>query len=142
MTRWFVLPALVLLIPIGALAQGINLSPIQSLIGAVASVLRAVVPVLVTLGLAVFLWGLVRYLWGSGAEPDLKNAKQLMMWGLVILFVMVSVWGIIDLMQLALGINKNATGRAPQILYQGSGNTSVPYTGSTGCPLGTPGCYQ
>lgn len=127
-------------IPAEALAQGLNLSPIESLVGSVAGLLRMVIPVLVTLGLAVFLWGLVRYLWGTGTEPDLNNAKLLMKWGLVILFVMVSVWGIIDLMQRALNIDKNATGRAPQIEY-GSGNRSVPYTTPGGCVLGTPGCY-
>ena len=119
-------------LPIAASAQTINLSPVASLIGAVAGIIGALVPILVTLALAVFLWGLVKYLWGSGSEPDIKGAKQLMKWGLVTLFVMVSVWGIIELMQGALGINKNAQGKAPQILYQGTTNWSgsnpaVPY---------------
>jgi hypothetical protein len=103
----------------------LNLSPIASLIGAIGRIVGAVVPVLVTAALAVFLWGLVRYLWGGGSKPDIEGAKDLMKWGLVVLFVMVSVWGIVDLMQSALNINKNATGKAPQILYTGgSGGTT------------------
>lgn len=103
----------------------LNLSPLVSLISALAKVVGMLVPVLVTMGLAVFLWGLVKYMWGSGAGPEIDKAKTLMKWGLVILFVMVSVWGIIALMQAALGINANATGKAPQIIYPGTGNSSA-----------------
>lgn len=121
----------------------LNLSPLSSLIGAVASIVGSLVPILVTLGLVVFLWGLVRYLWSKGGKADIENAKNLMKWGLVTLFVMVSVWGIIDLMQSALNINKNAEGRAPRIIYPGSGGynsvndtysgyNTVDYKGSPG----------
>lgn len=117
--------SLLALVPLAASAQKLNLSPLESIIGAVAAVIGTLIPILVTLGLAVFLWGLVRYLWGGGSEPEINNAKVLMKWGLVILFVMVSVWGIIDFMQRALNLDKNATGKAPQIQYSGSqGNFS------------------
>ena len=121
-----VLPLLTLAgLPLVSFAQSLNLSPIASLLGAIASIIGALVPILVSLGLAVFLWGLVRYLWGAGGKAKIDDAKKLMKWGLITLFIMVSVWGIIDLMQSALGINKNATGKAPQILYTGgsSGGT-------------------
>jgi hypothetical protein len=104
-------------LPLAASAQSLNLSPIASLIGAVAAIIGALVPVLITLALVVFLWGLVKYLWGKDGKAQIDDAKKLMKWGLITLFVMVSVWGIIDLMQTAFGINKNAQGRAPQILY-------------------------
>lgn len=117
----------------------INLSPIASLISALAGVVGAIVPVLVTMGLAVFLWGLVKYMWGKGSGPDIESAKVLMRWGLVILFVMVSVWGIISLMQAALGINANATGKAPQILYPGTGGGSGG-SGATACTGGYLDC--
>ena len=119
--------------PSVSFAQSLNLSPIASLIGAIAAVIGTLVPILVTLGLAVFLWGLVKYLWGKGGKADIDGAKKLMKWGLLTLFVMVSVWGIIDLMQRAFNIDKNAQGKAPQIQYNGgdsvwkSGTTPVPY---------------
>jgi hypothetical protein len=47
----------------------------------------------------------------------LAGAKNLMIWGLVSLFVMVSVWGIVRLAQDALGVNPNAGATAPQVLY-------------------------
>ena len=119
-----------------------NLAPLAALLGAIASIVGALVPILVTLALAVFFWGLVRYLWGEKGVLNHEEGKKLMQWGLVTLFVMVSVWGIIDLAQTALNLDKNAQGKAPQIMYPGTSNTAVPYTGSGGCPLGTPGCYR
>ena len=117
------LPALLFALPLMASAQ---MQPLATLIGAVASLVGALVPILVTLAFVVFLFGLVKYLWGKGGKADIDGAKKLMMWGLITLFVMVSVWGIIRLMQSALGVNSNAEARAPGILYPGVGGyTSV-----------------
>ncbi len=116
-------------LPLVSFAQSLNLSPVSKLIGAIAAVIGTLVPILVTLGLVVFLWGLVKYLWGHGGKADIDGAKKLMKWGLLTLFVMVSVWGIIDLMQAAFNIDKNAQGRAPQIQYSGG---SGPLYGSDG----------
>jgi hypothetical protein len=128
-------------LPLVSFAQTLNLSPLQSLIGAIAKIVGAIVPILVTLALVVFFWGLVRYLWGAGGKAGVAKGKSLMLWGLVTLFVMVSVWGIIDLMQSALNIDKNAQGRAPQIMYPGaSGYTSANPAGTNG-PLFGPNGY-
>ncbi len=117
------LSALIWALPLAASAQ---MQPLATLIGAIARLIGALVPILVTLALVVFLFGLVRYLWGSGGKAELSSAKKLMKWGLIILFVMISVWGIIALMQSALGVNRNAEARAPGILYPGVGGyTSV-----------------
>ena len=47
-------------------------------------------------GFFLFLWGLVQFLWNieEGAESD---GKQHMLWGIVGMLIMVSVYGIITL---------------------------------------------
>lgn len=124
MTKKFAyLSALLWALPLAASAQ---MQPLAKLIGAIASLLGALVPILVTLGLVVFLWGLARYLWGKGGKADIEGAKKLIKWGLITLFVMVSVWGIIGLLQTGLGIDRGAKARAPGILFPGAGGyTSV-----------------
>jgi type IV secretion system pilin len=104
-----------LALPLVASAQA--LQPLANLIGAVARIVGALVPILITIALVVFFWGLVRYLWGKEGEAKIKEAKSLMIWGLVTLFVMVSVWGIVRLGQDALGINPNAGAVSPHVLY-------------------------
>ena len=55
-----------------------------------------VVPVLVSLALLVFVWGLAKFIFRLGGdEKAVTEGKNLMIWGLVALFVMVSIWGIL-----------------------------------------------
>lgn len=108
------LSALLLALPLAASAQ--SLQPLANLIGAIARLVGALVPILITLALVVFFFGLVRYMWGHGGKSDVDGAKNLMKWGIVTLFVMVSIWGIVRLAQDALGINPNASVTSPQVL--------------------------
>lgn len=109
------LSALLLAAPAVASAQ--SLQPLANLIGAVARLVGALVPILITLALVAFFWGLIQYLWKGGDKKSVGNGKRLMIWGLITLFVMVSVWGIVRLGQDALGINPNAGATSPQVLY-------------------------
>lgn len=53
--------------------------------------------VVFTLGLFLFLWGLVEFLWHlRNGEVD-RDGKNHMIWGLVGMLIMVSVYGIIAL---------------------------------------------
>jgi CHASE3 domain sensor protein len=63
----------------------------------VNTVLNAVIPMLITLALIYFFWGLIQYI-GSGDESK-EKARDIMIYGILSLFVMVSVWGIIRLLQ-------------------------------------------
>ena len=55
-----------------------------------------VVPVLVSLALLVFVWGLAKFIFRLGGdEKAVTEGKNLMAWGLIALFVMVSIWGIL-----------------------------------------------
>jgi hypothetical protein len=117
MTKKFAyLSALLFTLPLAASAQ--TLQPLANLIGAIARLVGALVPILITMALVAFFWGLVKYLFGTkGGKDDVSSAKSLMIWGLVSLFVMVSVWGIVRLAQDALGVNPNAGATSPQVLY-------------------------
>lgn len=59
--------------------------------------LNALVPMIITIAIIWFFWGLVQYLTKIGEEKS--EAIQHMIWGVVAIFVMVSIWGIIKLLQ-------------------------------------------
>jgi len=61
-------------------------------------VIDTVVPVLIALALLFFLWGLVVFIAQSGNEQATTQGKQKMIWGLIALFVLVSVWGIVNIL--------------------------------------------
>jgi hypothetical protein len=101
-------------LPLIAAAQSFNalpvsnngvgqLTPIKNLVLSLGQIFNFLIPVLIAAALAVFFWGLVKYIWSQG--KDSKAGRQIMTAGLVSLFVMVSVWGIILLAQNALGVS-------------------------------------
>lgn len=83
--------------PIEAQAQ--VATNIQSLIRASGSLIDVLIGVLISLALVIFLWGLARYIFSAGDESRLADAKRLMFWGIIALFVMMSVWGIVLFLQ-------------------------------------------
>jgi hypothetical protein len=59
------------------------------------SIISALVPVVGLLALFFFLWGGFQILFNSGNEQALAEGKKRLLYGVVALFVMVSVWGLI-----------------------------------------------
>jgi len=95
-------------IPIFAHAQNIF-----SLVGGVGLLIRFTTPIVVGLALLGFFWGLVRFIWGGGENRE--QGKNIMIWGIIALFVMISVWGIVRFIQGSLGIDQGPTTDVPFI---------------------------
>lgn len=67
-------------------------------LGLVNTFLNALIGLFITLAIVVFFWGLIKYLTNLTGESG-KEGIQIMLWGVIAIFVMVSVWGIIRLLQ-------------------------------------------
>jgi hypothetical protein len=91
----------------------INTGPIKSILQGVGDLLGMLIPILITIALIVFFWGLIQFFYGGG--KDTSKGRKVMMAGIIGLFVMISIWGIIVLVQEALGVDKNAKPQVPQI---------------------------
>jgi TRAP-type mannitol/chloroaromatic compound transport system permease small subunit len=81
--------------------------------------LGTIVVVLSGLALVVFLWGMVMFIRNSGNEQDQTVGKKRMIWGVVELFVLVSVWGLVQLLQAMFGVNGAATVPEPGVNFAG-----------------------
>lgn len=66
------------------------------LIGKFIGIIEQIMPVLFTLALLFFMWSAVRYVIKSG-EGGAEERSNLL-WGLVGLFVLFSVWGILQIL--------------------------------------------
>ena len=76
---------------------------IKDLIIAVGGLINPLIVILVGAALLVFFWGLAKFIFRVGGdEKAVEGGKRLMIWGLIALFIMMSVWGIIRFMQNAL----------------------------------------
>ena len=63
------------------------------------AVLDPILFVLAALALLFFLWGLAQYIWKSDSEEGRKVGVRHMLWGLAGLVIIVSAWGIVNLIQ-------------------------------------------
>lgn len=53
-------------------------------------------PVLMGLAFLVFVWGLAKFIGKAGDAKSHEEGKNLMKWGIIALFIMLSFWGILE----------------------------------------------
>jgi hypothetical protein len=77
---------------------------LKELIEIFLSLISAALPVLAGLALLVFLWGLAKFIFKVGGdEKAVADGKNLIKWGLLALFILVSFWAIIGFFYEDLG---------------------------------------
>ncbi len=91
-----------LFLPTVALAQSI-----QSVFLLFSNLLNALIGMLITAAIVVFFWGLIKYLLHDGSSEDAHKGVYQMIWGVVAIFVMVSIWGLIALLQRTFQVENN-----------------------------------
>jgi hypothetical protein len=97
----------VLTLPLVAFAAVNNLSDVGSTF--IDIINRILVPVLFALAFIVFIWGAFQtFIWGANSEEVKENGKNLMLWGLIGFFVMVSVWGLVNILTGTITFGNNA----------------------------------
>lgn len=94
-----------LALPMVAFAQLDNVENIATSIGDIINIL---IPIVFALAMLFFFWGLAMYIFGSDHDKD--KAKKTMIWGVVAIFVMAAVWGLVQFIGNALDID---TGTGP-----------------------------
>jgi hypothetical protein len=60
-------------------------------------ILNPLIRLMFAVALVVFLWGIIEYIKGAGSPDSREQGTKHIIWGLVGLFIMVSVYGIITL---------------------------------------------
>tara|TARA_B100000508_G_scaffold60333_1_gene47261 strand:- start:305949 stop:306344 length:396 start_codon:yes stop_codon:yes gene_type:complete len=77
---------------------------------------ETLVPLVFALALVVFIWGLFMTFILGGSNPDKqKEGRDLMLWGIIAFFVMVSVWGLVNILTGITGIDAGDTPTIPTI---------------------------
>lgn len=99
--------------PMLALAQtSPNFSYIESLMNEAKRLVGLALPLVVAIALLVFFWGIVQFIAGGEAKRD--EGKKHMIWGIVGLFVMVAVWGLVGFLG-TLVLGNNTAGGSVQV---------------------------
>jgi hypothetical protein len=96
-----------------AIAFAQSLGNLETLLRSIGRLIDIALPIVVAIGLLAFFWGLVKFIFAG--EEAKKEGQSLMIWGLVALFVMVSVWGLVRFIGNAVGIGQGDTISVPKV---------------------------
>jgi hypothetical protein len=73
---------------------------ISEVIGLASCILSsAIIPLLVTLSVIVFIIGILKYIAGADEAAKREEGRNFMIYGIIALFVMVSIWGLVGIIQ-------------------------------------------
>ncbi|OGZ06953.1 MAG: hypothetical protein A2942_01310 [Candidatus Lloydbacteria bacterium RIFCSPLOWO2_01_FULL_50_20] len=91
-------------------------TPFGNTLSIISYYVSLLVPLLLAVAIVLFFWGLVKFIANASDEAARESGKNLMIWGMIAIFVMVAFWSIIGYVQSSLGVSGNInTGSAPTV---------------------------
>jgi len=91
-----------------ASAQGVGIGGLLGLLNQAQDLINRLIPFVIALTVLFFLWGLFRYIMAGGDADKRKEAQGAMIWGIITLFVMVSVWGLVNILVRSFNLDVSA----------------------------------
>ena len=101
--RWSAVVA-ALALPAAAFAQ--DTTQVKSIVDNVLVVLNVVITIVFVLAIVVFGWGVVKYITAAGNPEKEKEARSFLWWGVVGIFVLASVFGLVQFIGKYFGVGQ------------------------------------
>ena len=79
-----------------SLGSGSGQKDLKWLIGLFIDLIRRVIPLIFAMSVVVILWGITQSL--SGSDEKRTEGKAIIIWGVVGLFAMISIWGLVNIL--------------------------------------------
>lgn len=119
--------------PFVAFAQNITNILLQ-----IQGIINVLIPFIIGLAVLVIIWGILGYISGAGDEEKRGEAKQYIIWGIIGVFIMLSVWGLVNVLVSSFNLNTAMPTQIPTVggIY-GTACTIVASNGTR-----TSGTYQ
>ncbi len=76
-----------------------TVSNFRDLVMKISEMINLVIPIVISLTVLVFIWGIFRMVLAGGDTDARKEARSTIVFGIVGLFVMVSVWGLVNILK-------------------------------------------
>jgi len=85
------------------------------------------VPVLFAIAFIVFLYGIAKsYIFSRGEESEVKKGHQVILWGLIAFAVMVSIWGLVNVVANTFGLQGYYAPPTPTSISPYTSGATVP----------------
>ncbi len=92
---------------------------VLGIVATVGGLIKFETPIISELALLYFFYGLAKFILNAGDEEKRAEGRSIMIWGIIALFVMVSVWGLVRILsQTFIGGNTSSVtipGLDPQV---------------------------
>lgn len=105
----FIVVALVLIVPltVGAQAQPGQFRDVQSTLVTIIEIInRYIIPLIIGLAVITFLYGVGKYVTAGGEEAEREEARYTILYGIIIIAVMVSVYGLVRFVLNTFGLEQ------------------------------------
>src|SRR3989344_2732580 len=84
-----------LVAPLGAEAQTYAFDDLVELF---LDILDDVIVLIVALAVVMFIWGVLKYITAGESEDKIREGRNYIIYGIIGIFVMVSVWGLVNIL--------------------------------------------
>jgi len=106
----YIFPLALAVFPVFAMAR----DDIVGKLGIFREIIDALIPIIIGLAVLVFIWGILKYVVAKSDE-DQTEARKIIVSGVIILFVMVSIWGLVSLLGETLDLDEGYVPRGPEL---------------------------
>lgn len=89
--------------PLCSSLKSSNVNEVVSLV--TCTITGFIVPAIVTLAIVLFMWGVIQTILNPTDEEARKKAKEFIMWGIIALVVITSIWGIVKIFTSTFGLD-------------------------------------
>lgn len=76
-----------------------------NLLGTITAIMNVVIPILITLAVLYTIWGVIKYATAKESD-DQAEGRRVIISGIIGLFVIVSIWGLVAVINSTFGINQ------------------------------------
>ncbi len=105
------IPVGLILTPFLAMAD----ANIPQIINDMIHYLNLLIPLVIGIAVVVFLFGVVKYITSGADETKRKEARSVMIFGIIGIFVMISIWGLVNILISTFNLNTNAPVNIPAV---------------------------
>ncbi len=106
-----ILPLALLIAPSLAMAKTIT-----EVIGDIKGIINTIIPLLISIAVLTLIWGIVKFVTSAGNEDKRSEGRDLMIYGIIGLFVMVSIWGLVNVLVSTFGLGGGSAPDLPRYL--------------------------
>jgi hypothetical protein len=86
----------------------------EIILGIATTLSEYFVTLFASISVLLFIWGVTKYVYKGDSEAERTKGKNLMFWGIIALFVLFGIWGILELLANTFGIEFDVP---PQFKY-------------------------